>query len=93
MVQVRRKTVGDVDATRGHPHEFHAEGDLGLGFEMAPLRGLDELAFRVIGAFRSTLEQRQPGSRAADRTAEVDAIATTRTAAKNGLRCFADERD
>src|SRR4051812_20396571 len=92
-MKIGRESVGDVDAARGDARQFDAEGHFGLGFDMAALGGLDELALRVIGAFRSALKQRQPRRGTADRPAEVNAIAAPSAAAKNRLTRFADQRD
>src|SRR5436305_75826 len=92
-MKVRREAVGNIDATRGDANELHAECDFRLRLEMAALRRFDELPFGVIGAFRSALLQRESGRRAADWPAEIDAIASPRSAAENGLTCFANQRD
>ena len=93
VAKIGRETVGDIDAARRDAREFDTEGDFSLRLDMAALRRFDELALRVIGAFRPALEQREAGRGTADRTAEINAIAAPRATAKNRLTRFADQRD
>ena len=81
-MQIARKAVREVDARRHliDLREVAAEADLRLGIDMPADRAHRELALRVrhVGAAvnaPAVLQQPQPRGGAADRAAEVDAVA------------------
>src|SRR5258708_3896881 len=90
MMEVRRETVADVDAGGSDAGELEAEVDFRLGIEMPADGGLDQFAQCKARKERWMLQQMQSRRRGAERTADVDAIAALRSAAKNGRVSLAD---